>query len=164
MNKLKLSIMGILVATVLFGWWLFANSAERQIRKLFDQVAIEMHKTGPENPIQELSKAKALARHVGARISIDGPGGQRDLVLDHETLPQQIGIFRHELQTFNVSFDQLTVKVSNDGTAQAFCNATCSNLPNWMDESGAYTLTAMLKRNDSGDWQFTALHFASLIP
>ena len=78
-----------LAACVLLGWWMFSNSAERQIRKLFDQVSQEMEKTGPEHPFQELSKAKALARHVGARLSIDGLGGRRDLVLNHETLPHR---------------------------------------------------------------------------
>ena len=153
-----------LAAFVLFGWWLLSSSAERRILKLFDQVAHELEKTGPEHPFQELSKAKALARHVGARLSIDGLGGRRDLVLDHEALPQQIALFRRELQTFSVSFDQLTVKVSGDSDAQAFCNATCSNLPSWADDSRAYALTATLAKSDSGDWQFVALHFAPLVP
>ena len=153
-----------LAACVLLGWWMFSNSAERQIRKLFDQVSQEMEKTGPEHPFQELSKAKALARHVGARLSIDGLGGRRDLVLNHETLPQQIALFRREVQTFNVSFEQLTVNVSDDNNAQAFCNAICSDLPGWVDDSSAYTLTATLAKNDSGDWQFVALHLAPLSP
>ena len=135
--KIRVLFVLALAAAVLFGWWLLANSAERQIRKLFDQVAHELEKSGPENPFQELSKAKALARHVGARLGIEGLGGRRDLILDHESLPQQIAIFRRELQTFSVSFDQLTVTVAEDGTAQAFCNATCTDLPNWVDDARA---------------------------
>ncbi|MBQ6338175.1 MAG: hypothetical protein IJI36_03430 [Kiritimatiellae bacterium] len=162
--KIRVLFVLALAAAVLFGWWLLANSAERQIRKLFDQVAHELEKSGPENPFQELSKAKALARHVGARLGIEGLGGRRDLILDHESLPQQIAIFRRELQTFSVSFDQLTVTVAEDGTAQAFCNATCTDLPNWVDDARAYALTATLAKNDSGDWQFTTLHFAPLVP
>ncbi|MBR1586863.1 MAG: hypothetical protein IJ658_00925 [Kiritimatiellae bacterium] len=153
-----------LAVAVMLGWWLFANSAERQIRKLFDQVSHEIAKTGPEHPFQALSKAKALAQHVGSRLSIDGLGGRRDLILDHESLPQQIALFRRELQTFSVEFGQLTVKVADDGTAQAFCNATCSDLPSWADDKRAYALTATLAKNDSGDWQFTAIHFAPLVP
>lgn len=162
--KLRAILVLALAAAVLLGWWLLASSDERQIRRLFDQVSHELEKTGPENPFQELSKAKALARHVGTRLGIEGLGGRRDLVLDHETLPQQIAIFRRELPTFSVSFDQLTVTMATNGTAQAFCNATCSNLPNWVDDARAYSLTASLKKNDSGDWQFAALHFAPLVP
>ena len=154
----------LLAAAVLAGWYLFTNTAERQIRKLFDQVSSEMRKDGPEQPFAELAKAKALARHVGARLRIEGLGGRRDLALDHENLPQQIALFRRELQTFSVTFDQLTVTIANDGTAQAFCNATCSDLPNWVDDSRAYSLTASLVKNASGDWQFAVLHFAPLVP
>lgn len=162
--KLRAILVLALAAAILFGWWLLANSDERRIRRLFDQVAHELKKTGPENPFQELSKAKALARHVGARLVIEGLGGRRDLVLDHETLPQQIALFRRELQTFRVSFDQLTVTTAGNAMAQAFCNATCSDLPNWVDDSRAYALTATLAKTDSGDWQFSALHFAPLVP
>ena len=117
--RLRAILVLALAAAVLLGWWLLANSDERRIRRLFDQVSHELEKTGPENPFQELSKAKALARHVGARLVIEGLGGRRDLVLDHETLPQQIALFRRELQTFSVSFDQLTVTVAEDTANKA---------------------------------------------
>ena len=162
--KLRAILVLALAAAVLLGWRLLANSDERQIRRLFDQVSSELEKTGPENPFLELSKAKALARHVGARLAIEGLGSRRDLVLDHETLPQQIAIFRRELQTFKVSFDQITVTISGGDTAQAFCNAVCSDLPNWVDDSRAYALTATLAKSDSGDWQFAVLHLAPLVP
>lgn len=162
--KLRAILAIALAACVMLGWWLLSNSAERQIRKLFDQVSHELEKTGPEHPFQELSKAKALARHVGTRLSIDGLGGRSNLILDHEALPQQIALFRRELQTFNVTFEQLSVKVSGDNDAQAFCNAACSNLPSWADDSRAYALTATLTKSNSGDWQFVALHFAPIVP
>ena len=162
--KLRAILAIALAACVLLGWWLFSNSAERQIRKLFDQVSHELEKTGPEHTFREFSKAKALSRHVGARLSIDGLGGRRDLVLNHEALPQQIAIFRREVQTFSVSFDQLTVKVSADKSAQAFCNVICNHLPAWAGDSTAYALTATLRKNDSGDWLFVVLHFAPLVP
>ena len=162
--KLRAILAIALAACVLLGWWILSNSAERRICKLFDQVSHELEKIGPEHPFQELAKAKALARHVGARLSIDGLGGRRDLVLDHKALPQQIALFRREVQTFSVTFDQLSVKVSSESDAQAFCNVTCSDLPSWADGSRAYVLTATLAKNDSGDWQFAALHFAPLVP
>ena len=52
----------------------------------------------------------------------------------------------------------VTVTVADDGTAQAFCNATCSDLPEWIDAARAYALTATLDKS-SGDWQFSVLHF-----
>ena len=82
--KLRAILVLALAAAVLLGWWLLASSDERQIRRLFDQVSHELEKTGPENPFQELSKAKALARHVGTRLGIEGLGGRRDLVLDQQ--------------------------------------------------------------------------------
>ena len=156
--KLRALVIVVLAAAVLIGWWLFANSAERQIRALFDKVATQLRKDGQETPVTELSKARSLARHVGPRLRIEGIGGRHEVTLNHADLPQQIALFRRELQTFSVTFDQLTVTVADDGTAQAFCNATCSNLPEWIDAARAYALTATLDKS-SGDWQFSVLHF-----
>ena len=154
----------LLAAAVLIGWHLLANTAERKIRKLFDQVASELQKDGPEPPFTALAKAKSLASYVGPRLRIEGIGGRRDLAIDHSNLSQQIVLFRRELQTFGVTFDQLTITVAGNGTAQAFCNATCRNLPEWVADSGAYALTATLEKDDSGDWRFAVLHFAPLVP
>ena len=162
--KIHVSALIALVSAVLLGWWLLSSSAERQIRKVFDQVAREVAKAGPEHPFEELSKAKKLARHVGTRLRIEGMGERHDLTFDQENLPRQIALLRRELQTFSVSFDQLTVTIKKDGTAEAFCNAICSNPPSWVDNSRAYALTATLKKADSGDWRFAALHFAPLVP
>ena len=150
---------------VLAGWYLVAHSAERQIRKLFDQVASELRKDGQEHPFEQLAKARALAGHVGAQLSIEGMGHRGRHVVDHAGLQQQIAMFRRELQTFSVSFDQLTVSLDKDGTAKAFCNAKCSGLPEWVDSGDAYTLAATLEKDAKpGDWRFVALHFASLTP
>lgn len=157
--KLKAIVVVLLAVATLAGWWLLSNSAERKIRKLFDQVSSEMRKDGPEQPFAELAKAKALASHVGTRLRIEGIDGRREFTVDHSNLPQQIALFRRELQTFSVEFDQLTVKVADDGTAQAFCNASCSNMPDWVSESSAWALTATLEKDSSGDWRFTVLHF-----
>ena len=96
---------------------------------------------------------------VGNRLRIEGIDGRREFTVNHSNLPQQIALFRRELQTFSVEFDQLTVKVADNGTAQAFCNASCSNMPDWVSESSAWALTATLEKDSSGDWRFTVLHF-----
>ena len=162
--KPKVIVVILLVVATLGGWWMFSNSAERKIQRLFTQVSSEIHKSGPEPPFTELAKAKALAMHVGPRLRIEGLDSGREFTIDHSNLPQQIALFRRELQTFSIEFDQLTVKVANDGTAQAFCNATCFNMPEWVSESNKWVLTATLEKDATGDWRFTILHFAPLIP
>ena len=149
-----------IVAVGLVGWLLLRNTDERQIRKLFDQVAEEMRKDGTEPPFTELAKARALASHVAPSLRLEGLGGRREVAVNLSELPRQIALFRRELQVFRVRFDQMTVTLPGDGTAQVFCNAFCSGLPEWVDDSGAFALTVSLEKG-SGKWLVGAIHAAA---
>lgn len=144
--------------------WLFlGDSDERRIRKLFDRVSEEVRKDGPEPPFTEVAKARALAGHIAPRLRLEGLGGMRALTIDAADLPQRIVLFRRELQTFRVDFDQLTINVKADGTAQAFCNAKCAGLPEWVADQDAFALTVSLEKGDDG-WRMSGLHAASFVP
>lgn len=164
---MKLRIVAIMTASVmvLLALSAFWNSDERQIKALFDKVSSEMEKNGPEPPFAQLAKARNLAATVAPRLRIEGFGNARDLTIDATDLTERIVILRREMQTFCIYFDQMTVKCPGGGTAQAFCNASCSGLPDWISETESFALTATLEKDpQSGRWRFTALHAASLVP
>ena len=152
------------IAALLIGWLLLRNTDEQRIREVFDQVAITIRKKGTESPFDQLAKAKSLARHVAPRLTIEGFGNSHTFSVDAADLTQRIVLMRREAQLLRVVFDQLTVTVTGDGTAQVFCNVTGSGFRGWDTANDAYALTATLAKNDSGDWQFVVLHFAPLIP
>lgn len=151
----KLIVPAILLA-VGAAFVIFGRSESDRVAKVFPEVAAALSKTGSENPIAEMAKAKKVTEHLAPVIRVNAPElGMRNAGLTQEGVARAIVGACHGAAVI-VSFENVSVRMLDAKRASATADVLCrGSVPGFGSGRDVRALHATLVKNGDGEWVFS---------
>lgn len=160
----KIALVLVLLSVIC--WFMLGRSEASRVKKTFDKAAEALEKEGVESPYASMAKVRTLVALVGAECRLEVPERNYVSSVAGQDLAREIALFRTQSTRIKVAFEDLSVQIVDDATAQATCDFFYGGDAAPLGFSGrdARALEATLKKDsDSGNWRFVRVRLLPIL-
>ena len=162
--KKVILLLGLVLTVAV--WYALEASETARVKKAFNQAAVAFRKDGTEAAYTSLSKSRALAALVGSECRLEIPERNYVSAMAGSDLAREIALFRAQSTRIKVAFEDLSVQLVDETTAQATCDFFYSGDADPLGFLGrdARALEATLKKAPgSGNWRFAHVRLMPIL-
>ena len=160
----KLLVILALVAVAFVGWYVFSPSEEARVKETFKNMAAALDKSGNEPSLEAIGKARRAVALVEPGCTCEAFGKTFTLSKNVPDITQHVVAFRNMAANMHFAFEDISVKFTGDGTAEATCDFFYKGDDFDFSVRDARALDATMRKDpESGRWRFARVRLTDII-